>query len=135
MTDRSLVCAGRPPFGRGFGGTKSVRADPVRTIYRSPRKKKSRKPGARDTSGLKRGGPGRPAGVPNKATSEAKAPAEAMVDEPVYREKLALDRGRLKNGDAFARCWRWIAPEGETSRSARPQTAYGLVMCIAKFTE
>ena len=46
---------------------------------------------AHDITGLKRGGPGRPKGVPNKVTVEAKAAAEALVDDPIYREQLALD--------------------------------------------
>ena len=44
-----------------------------------------------NTSGLRRGGPGRPKGVPNKATADAKAFAEGLVDDPVYRAKLARD--------------------------------------------
>ena len=45
--------------------------------------------GGRNTSGLKRGGsPGRPKGVPNKATTEAKEACARIVDDPVYREKL-----------------------------------------------
>ena len=54
--------------------------------------------------GLKRGGPGRPKGVPNKAMVEAKAAAEALVDDPLYREMLAVDvqarKGRA--GDALS---------------------------------
>lgn len=46
---------------------------------------------AHNISGLKRGGPGRPKGVPNKITVEAKAVAEALVDDPIHREKLAVD--------------------------------------------
>ena len=46
---------------------------------------------AHDITGLKRGGPGRPKGVPNKVTVEAKAAAEALVDDPIYREQLTLD--------------------------------------------
>jgi hypothetical protein len=44
-----------------------------------------------NTSGLKRGGPGRPKGVPNKATADAKAFAEGLVDDPVYLAKLTRD--------------------------------------------
>jgi hypothetical protein len=64
--------------------------DPV-TKLEPIRKKKSRKTVAHNTSGLKRGGPGRPKGVPNKVTVEAKAAAGALVDDPIYREQLALD--------------------------------------------
>jgi hypothetical protein len=49
-----------------------------------------------NTSGLKRGGPGRKKGVPNKATADAKAFAEALVDDPVYRAKLTKDLRRRK---------------------------------------
>jgi hypothetical protein len=45
----------------------------------------------RNTSGLKRGGPGRKKGVPNKATADVKAFAEGLVDDPVYRAKLRRD--------------------------------------------
>lgn len=51
-----------------------------------------RKKSGRNTSGLKRGGsPGRPKGVPNKVTTEAREAANALVDDPVYREKLLKD--------------------------------------------
>ena len=55
------------------------------------RKKKSRRTVRRNTSGLKRGGPGRRKGVPNRVTVEAKTAAAALVDDPVYRAKLARD--------------------------------------------
>ena len=43
----------------------------------------------RNTSGLKRGGgPGRPKGVPNKATIEAKGACSELVDDPEYRANL-----------------------------------------------
>jgi hypothetical protein len=51
----------------------------------------------KNTSGLKRGGPGRPKGAVNKATREFKAWAEKFAKEPDYR--LALER-RLKAGKA-----------------------------------
>lgn len=40
------------------------------------------------TAGLRRGGPGRPRGCRNKVTSEAKAAATLIVDDPIYREGL-----------------------------------------------
>jgi len=46
----------------------------------------------RNTSGLKRGGPSRKKGVPNKATADAKTFAEGLVDDPVYRAKLRVPR-------------------------------------------
>lgn len=46
----------------------------------------------RDTSGLKRGGSlGRPRGVPNKVTIEARHAATALIDNPQYRERLGKD--------------------------------------------
>lgn len=49
----------------------------------------------RNTSGLKRGGPGRPKGKPNKATTEAKEVCSRLVDDPAYQKKL---RTRLLAG-------------------------------------
>ena len=49
-----------------------------------------------NTTGLKRGGsPGRPKGVPNKATKEVKELARRLVLEPEYQQKL---RQRLLKG-------------------------------------
>jgi len=49
-----------------------------------------------NTSGLKRGGsPGRPKGVPNKATKEVKELARRLVLDPEYQQKL---RQRLLTG-------------------------------------
>jgi hypothetical protein len=45
----------------------------------------------KNTSGLKRGGPGRPRGTLNKVTVEVRAAASALVDDPVYRQKLLHD--------------------------------------------
>jgi hypothetical protein len=56
---------------------------------------------AHNISGLKRGGPGRPKGVPNKVTVEAKAAAEALIDDPIYREQLALDMQTRKVSPAI----------------------------------
>jgi hypothetical protein len=41
----------------------------------------------RNTSGLRRGG-GRPKGVPNKATVEAKEFARSITENPDYRERI-----------------------------------------------
>ena len=44
---------------------------------------------SRNTSGLKRGGsPGRPKGVPNKATQDAKEFCGGIVSDPTYQERL-----------------------------------------------
>jgi hypothetical protein len=52
---------------------------------------------SKNLSGLKRGGPGRPKGVPNKVTIEAKEACGRLVDDPAYRSKLKhrLIRGKL----------------------------------------
>ena len=52
---------------------------------------------ARNISGLRRGGPGRPPGIPNKASAEAKAVCTRLVDDPEYQRKLRirLHRGKL----------------------------------------
>jgi hypothetical protein len=45
----------------------------------------------KNTSGLKRGGPGRPRGTLNRVTVEVRAAASALVDDPQYRQKLLRD--------------------------------------------
>ena len=46
---------------------------------------------------LKRGGsPGRPKGVPNKATLEVKELARSLVEDPVYRKKLQASLRKRK---------------------------------------
>lgn len=61
------------------------------------RAEKSTSAVTRNTSGLKRGGPGRAAGVPNRVTKEAREIAGKLVDDPVYLESLKrrLMRGKL----------------------------------------
>ena len=51
----------------------------------------------RDTSGLKRGGPGRPKGVPNKVTVEIREAARAFVNDEEGQRKLLEQyrRGKL----------------------------------------
>jgi hypothetical protein len=66
-----------------------------------------------NTSGLKRGGSrGRPKGVPNKATVEAKAACAALVDDPEYREALAkrLRAGKLSPA---MECMLWHYAKGK----------------------
>jgi hypothetical protein len=50
----------------------------------------------RNTSGLKRGGPGRPKGVPNKATQEMRALALELLNDPAYRKKFWGDWRKRK---------------------------------------
>lgn len=51
----------------------------------------------RNTSGLKRGGPGRTPGVPNRVTAEIRDVSKSLVEDPTYVEHLKL---RLVNGKA-----------------------------------
>lgn len=48
---------------------------------------------------LTNAGKGRPPGVPNKVTSEAKAACSAIVDDPIYRKNLLE---RMQKGTAGA---------------------------------
>jgi hypothetical protein len=52
---------------------------------------------SRQLSGLKHGGPGRPKGVPNKATVEVKEAARGLVEDATYRQNLKtrLETGKL----------------------------------------
>lgn len=50
----------------------------------------------RNTKGLRRGGPGRKKGVPNKVTAEAKKACNELVDDPRYRKKLLADLRKRK---------------------------------------
>lgn len=52
---------------------------------------------ARNTSGLRRGGPGRPKGLPNKATREQKEFLRGILESEEYRESF---RRRVIRGDA-----------------------------------
>lgn len=46
---------------------------------------------------LRRGGPGRPKGVPNKANQDIRDAARKLLEDEEYQRSLAL---RLKRGDA-----------------------------------
>ncbi len=52
---------------------------------------------AKNISGLRRGGPGRPRGVSNKATQAEKEFARGVLEDPVYRANLIAraQRGKL----------------------------------------
>jgi len=54
----------------------------------------------RNTSGLKRGGPGRPKGVPNKANATLKAAAQAFTEESL---QVLVDIMRLSSASEQAR--------------------------------
>lgn len=50
----------------------------------------------RNTSGLKRGGPGRPKGVPNKITSEIREACQKLFDAAYFATaKARLDSGKV----------------------------------------
>lgn len=52
---------------------------------------------ARNTSGLRRGGPGRPKGIPNKANREIRDIARRLLEDPGYLKAL---KARLLSGKA-----------------------------------
>jgi hypothetical protein len=66
----------------------------------------------RDTSGLRRGGPGRPKGVPNKATREAKEFCASVVDDPAYQATI---RRRAMRGQLApaVECMLWYYAKGK----------------------
>jgi hypothetical protein len=66
----------------------------------------------RDTSGLRRGGPGRPKGVPNKATREAKEFCASVVDDPDYQATI---RRRAMRGQLApaVECMLWYYAKGK----------------------
>jgi hypothetical protein len=77
----------------------------------------SRRPGHPSPKGLRRGGPGRPLGVPNKHTAEVKDFCASIVDDPLYQQairKRAL-AGRLPPMmEALIWHYRWGKPKDET---------------------
>ena len=96
----------------------------------------------RNTSGLKRGGgPGRPKGVPNKATIEAKGACSELVDEPEYRANLKkrLIAGKLAPA---VECMLWLYAKGkpketvelvdDPSRMSDEELAEALVACVGR---
>ena len=66
----------------------------------------------RNTTGLKRGGPGRPKGVSNKATIEARQACAELVDDPAYRATL---KARLVAGtlSPAVECLIWYYAKGK----------------------
>lgn len=52
---------------------------------------------SRNTAGLKKGGPGRKPGIPNKATAEIKETAQRLLSDPAYVDSL---KRRLPAGKA-----------------------------------
>lgn len=60
---------------------------------RKPSKKRPKNAGQFDGT---KPGPGRPKGVPNKVTQEAKRACNELVDDPIYRAKLLADLRKRK---------------------------------------
>lgn len=74
--------------------------------HRDHEKRNRRKFVKRDTRGLRRGGPGRPKGLPNHATREARELSRLIVQDPNYFKHL---KKRMIAGDAppavECMCW------------------------------
>lgn len=77
-------------FLYGFGAAKGVSEKEIG-------KKSKRGQAPESAKNLRRGGPGRPKGVPNKATREAKELARSILEDPVVQRKLRdqAQRGKL----------------------------------------
>jgi len=65
----------------------------------------------RNTSGLKRGGPGRPKGVPNKATREMKAWARELFESEHWRVSAAKRIIEGKAPHLEAHCLQVLMPK------------------------
>jgi hypothetical protein len=71
---------------------------------------------SRNTSGLKRGGSlGRPKGVPNRATQDAKEFCGGIVSDPTYQERLRI---RALDGTLppVLECMLWHYAHGKPSQ-------------------
>jgi hypothetical protein len=77
---------------------------------------------ARNISGLKRGGPGRPKGLPNKVTQEVQEAAAALVDDPAYRERLERDLRARKVAPAIEQML-WYYAKGKPKEIIEHQGA------------
>jgi len=89
----------------------------------------------RNTSGLRRGGsPGRPKGVPNKVTTEARAACTQLVDDPVYRAKLLDDLRERKVAPAIE-CLLWYYAKGKPKDSVEVTGAAGGALTVVLHAE
>ena len=84
----------------------------------------------RNTQGLKRGGPGRPKGVPNKATAEAKHACAAIVDDPTYRRNLAA-RARAGRLAPAVECMLWHYAHGKPTEHLEQRRTRTLARILA----
>ena len=63
-----------------------------------------------NTSGLRRGGPGSPKGLPNKATRAMRLWAERLVNDPTYRQAFeAAWRARQLPAQLEMAIWAYAA--------------------------
>lgn len=68
---------------------------------------------ARNTSGLRRGGPGRPKGLQNKATRDIQAFSRGMLERPEYIASLQqrLDEGKAPHMETLFHHYGWGKPK------------------------
>lgn len=69
----------------------------------------------RNTSGLKRGGPGRKPGIPNKASAEIKEIARRLLTDPKYVESLTrrLPAGKAPHMETLLHHYAYGKPKEE----------------------
>jgi hypothetical protein len=91
----------------------------------------------RNTSGLKRGGPGRPKGSPNKATVAVREAAKMLVEDDVYRAKLQkrLREGRIAPAmESLLWFYAYGKPKEQVEHSGMPE-AFTLILSDHKTSD
>ena len=85
---------------------------------------------------LLRGGPGRPKGVPNKATAEIKAVARRLVEDPLYVTALAqrLVRGRAPHMETLLFHYAYGKPKETVEHSGTLEMPARVVIELHKTT-